>query len=493
MAGFADGIKSGFGLVNDVYDRRSKDNYRTEAIALEKQGLVDKKADNDRMYGLKNREMTITENTETDRVKNNKLERQRIQQGIKNDQQAVLNAQSVNRQATTTDRKANITLDAAEAELQAQKEFRDKQQSTAISGTAATRLHDINPQTNEDYKAAWDDVTAVYNDPVLGAMFKDSLQTLSKYEDMATFEAIKDLSEGQEITNGVFESGLESIISGSVWGREGVTITAETHPNAPPRMRGMKVVGSEIYSMAMGKDATVSAQVSVRVTDGKGRIATYLAPMSAKRAGDTQPVSLKVDDLIAAFAARAKFSGFMQENKSNILETIKRKQYQTAAGDLDTNAFATAVAETKSAEIQSITDRGMTDSPIVRGSSVTWGEFMKTQDFDRYVEEKTLIPDRRANSTRNETAFLITEMNETPEIRKINKRRAIASLEPLSDTDVLKASVYFNAGKNGYQAESSREWNSWKSKMSGATNVDMSGYGTEATESALDGFYGRPD
>jgi hypothetical protein len=258
-------------------------------------------------------------------------------------------------------------------------------------------------------------------------------------------------------------------------------------------MHGMKVVGSEIYSMAMGKDATVSAQVSVRVADGKGRIATYLAPMSAKRAGDTQPVSLKVDDLIAAFAARAKFSGFMQENKSNILETIKRKQYQTAAGDLDTNAFATAVAETKSAEIQSITDRGMTDSPIVRGSSVTWGEFMKTQDFDRYVEEKTLIPDRRANSTRNETAFLITEMNETPEIRKINKRRAIASLEPLSDTDVLKASVYFNAGKNGYQAESSREWNSWKSKMSGATNVDMSGYGTEATESALDGFYGRPD
>ena len=52
MAGFADGIKSGFGLVNDVYDRRSKDNYRTESLKLEGEALADKRADTKFTQGL---------------------------------------------------------------------------------------------------------------------------------------------------------------------------------------------------------------------------------------------------------------------------------------------------------------------------------------------------------------------------------------------------------------------------------------------------------
>ena len=33
MVGFADGLQKGFGMVNDVYERRSKDQYRQEVIA----------------------------------------------------------------------------------------------------------------------------------------------------------------------------------------------------------------------------------------------------------------------------------------------------------------------------------------------------------------------------------------------------------------------------------------------------------------------------
>ena len=97
---------------------------------------------------------------------------------------------------------------------------------------------------------------------------------------------------------------------------------------------------------------------------------------------------------------------------------------------------------------------------------------MKTEDFDRYIEEKTLIPDRRADSARNETAFLIQDMSETSEIRKINKRRATAGKEPLSQAELLQASVYFDENSNGaLTAERSSAWNTWKDKMSGGARV----------------------
>lgn len=472
MAGFADGLQAGFGLVNAAYDRKSKEAYRDESLAQDK-------LNSDRTFGLaqeKSRREDISlqiEGAKNDREiekfdtekENAELERKRITQGIENDK-------VTNEAKLALIKKQDFALDSAQSEIEVAQATREKRERGVRAGVAATELRDMNPQTQEEYDAAFARIQEISGDQTLGPMFLDSLQTISKYEDMATIQGINKLAEGAEITNGVFESGLEGLISGSSWGREGATITAETHPNAPERMHGMKVVGSEIFSMEMGKNNTVKAQVAVRVQDGKDRMAIYLAPLSEKRAGDTQPINLNADDLIKGFAGRAQFMEYMKTNKSSIMEAIKRSQYRTDAGDLDTNAYATAVAKTKEDEIKSIADRGMGNDPIVRGSSVTWDEFMKTEDFDRYIEEKTLIPDRRADSARNETAFLIQDMSETSEIRKINKRRATAGKEPLSQAELLQASVYFDENSNGaLTAERSSAWNTWKDKMSGGARV----------------------
>lgn len=461
MAGFADGLQAGFGLVNSAYDRKSKEAYRDESLAQDKLNA-------DRTFGLaqeKSRRENITLEIEGEK---NEREIKKFETDQATSKQQIENDKVVNAAKLALIRKQDAAVNAAQSELDATQATREKRERGVRAGVAATELHDMNPQTKEEFDAAFIKIQKVATDETLGANFIDSLLTLAQFEDRSTLNAIKGLTEGAEITSGVFESGLESLISGSSWGRVGATITAETHPNAPERMHGMEVVGSEIFSMEMGKDNTVSAQVAVRVQDGRGRMAIYLAPLSEKRAGDTQPINLNVEDLIKGFAGRAQFMEYMKANKPAIMEAIKRSQYRTEAGDLDTNAYATAVAKTKADEIKSIADRGMGNDPIVRGASVTWEEFMKTEDFDRYVEEKTLIPDRRADSARDETAFLIQEMSETSEIRKINKRRAAAGREPLSQADLLQASVYFDENSNGaLTAERSSAWNTWKDKMSG--------------------------
>lgn len=484
MAGFADGLQAGFGLVNAAYERKSKEAYREESLAQDK-------LNSDRTFGLaqeKSRREDISLGIERDKNEREikkfdtdqeaaELEKKRVKQGIENDKVA-------NQAKLALIKKQDFALTSAQSEIDAAEATRKKRERGVRAGVAATELREMNPQSKEEFDAAFTRIQEIAGDQTLGPMFLDSLQTISSYEDMATIQGIKGLAEGAEITNGVFESGLEGLISGTSWGRSGATITAETHPNAPERMHGMKVVGSEIFSMEMGKDNTVKAQVAVRVQDGKGRMAIYLAPLSEKRAGDTQPINLNVEDLIKGFAGRAQFMEYMKTNKTAIMEAIKRSQYRTEAGDLDTNAYAAAIAETKTNEIKSITDRGMENDPVVRGSSITWGEFMKTEDFDRYVEEKTLIPDRRADSARDETAFLIQEMSETSEIRKINKRRAAAGREPLSQADLLRASVYFDENSNGsLTAERSSAWNTWKDKMSGgarAGGMNMSQYSSLA-------------
>ena len=460
MAGFADGLATGFGLVNSAYDRKSKEAYREESLAQDK-------INSDRTFELAQEKGRREDTSLMLEGEDNERKNKQFAIDQKTALQQIENDQVTNAKALTLLNKQNLAVDSAQREMNAAEATRKKNAAAVDAGVAATQIQSMNPTTVEEFAAANAKIQQVLDNPNLGHMFADSMSTIAQYEDKATFDAIKGLAEGSEITSGVFESGLEGLISATSWGREGATITAETHPNAPERMRGMKVVGSEIHSMSMGADNTVKAQVVVKVRNAEGQMALYLAPLSEKRAGDTAPISMNVDDLIKAFAGRSQFMGFMGENKGQIMETLKRSQYRTDAGDLDTNAYASAVAETKASEIQLIKDRGMEDSPIVRGSSITWGQFMQTQDFDNYVAEKTLLPDRRVNSSRDEATYLVEQLLATPEIKKINQRRATFNLSPMSPADVLKASVYFERRGDNLKAENSRAWNKFKSDMSG--------------------------
>jgi hypothetical protein len=116
--------------------------------------------------------------------------------------------------------------------------------------------------------------------------------------------------------------------------------------------------------------------------------------------------------------------------------------------------------------IQEIKDKDMLNDPIAAGSSLTWGQYIKTDNFNQYVESKLLMPSTEVTSTRNETRYTLNIMRDTNEIKKIDRLRKERDQQPLTDKEVLIASTYFDSTQDGeVKVDGSREWKAFKNEM----------------------------
>tara|TARA_R110000822_G_scaffold41884_6_gene114425 strand:- start:773 stop:2260 length:1488 start_codon:yes stop_codon:yes gene_type:complete len=465
MAGFADGIKSGFGLVNDVYDRRSKDNYREESLKLESESLADSRANTkfnqDLATAKDRRDGNDATQSILDRQQANEASKNKIaNDGVTRDMaQAGLARDKVLDDNAATDRdvaQAKITRQAYDKEI----------------GILATRLSTFKPETDEEYAQFAADFKRVAEHPSIGKWFTGSFDPLTKFEDQAVLKEIQNLSAGAEINNDVIINGVNKLIGQSSEYQNGITITEETHPKAPERFRGMKIVGTEVHALNMGdKDgnddgAKVNADVAVTLVDGKGQQYTYIAAMTEKRSGQGSPVDLTVLGLMQAFAMKTQFAGHMETARPALIEAMKRGSYSDENGNLDNNKFVEAKNAAAAQMIQDVKDKDMLNDPIAAGSSVTWGQYIKTDDFNQYVESKLLMPSTEVTSTRNETRYTLNIMRDTNEIKKIDRLRKERGEQPLTDREVLVASTYFDSTQDGeVKVDGSKEWKAFNNDM----------------------------
>lgn len=465
MAGFADGIKSGFGLVNDVYDRRSKDNYRTESLKLEGEALADKRADTKFTQGLATAQDT--------------RDGLAAEQDVLESNQSILDRQNDIANDGVTRKKTNAVLEAAAVQAANAATDRDTEQAKITRqaydkdiGILATRLSTTKPQTNEEYAQFAEDFKKVAAHPSIGKWFTGSFDPLTKFEDQAVLKEIQNLSAGAEINNDVIINGVNKLIGQSAGLQEGVTITEETHPNAPDRFLGMKIVGTEVHALNMGDKngnddgAKVTADVAVTLVDGKGQQYTYITDMTTKRSGQGSPVDLTVSGLLQAFAMKTQFAGHMKTARPALIEAMKRGSYSDENGNLDNNKFVEAKNAAAAQMIQDIKDKDMLNDPIAAGSSLTWGQYIKTDDFNQYVESKLLMPSTEVTSTRNETRYTLNIMRDTNEIKKIDRLRKEQGNPKLTDREVLIASTYFDSTQDGeVKVDGSKEWKAFNNEM----------------------------
>ena len=465
MAGFADGIKSGFGLVNDVYDRRSKDNYREESLKLEGEALADKRADTKFTQGL----ATAKDNRDRLDAEQDLLDRKQANENFKstNADDAVTRdmAQAGLARDKVLDDNAATDRDVAQAKITRQ--AYDKE-----IGILATRLSTTKPQTNEEYAKFAEDFKKVAAHPSIGKWFTGSFDPLTKFEDQAVLKEIENLSAGAEINNDVIINGINKLIGQSSEYQNGITITKDTHPNAPERFHGMKIVGTEVHALNMGDKngnddgAKVNADVAVTLVDGKDQQYTYITDMTEKRSGQGSPVDLTVSGLLQAFAMKTQFAGHMETARPALIEAMKRGSYSDENGNLDNNKFVEAKNAAAAQMIQDIKDKDMLNDPIAAGSSLTWGQYIKTDDFNQYVESKLLMPSTEVTSTRNETRYTLNIMRDTNEIKKIDRLRKEQGNPKLTDREVLIASTYFDSTQDGeVKVDGSREWKAFKNEM----------------------------
>lgn len=465
MAGFADGIKSGFGLVNDVYDRRSKDNYREESLRLEREALDDKRADTKFTQGLATAKDT--------------REQLESEQNIADNEQDILDRQNTNANDATNREKVKLGLGIAQTQVknaaidrQTALDTKKRQQQDIDAGVLATRLAEANPETDADYAQFLTDFEELKTHPTIGDWVTDSFSPLERRGEMELVEALKQLEAGQEINDEVWINGVQTLIGQSSGLQEGTTITEDTHPNAPDRFRNMKIVKTEVHALSMGDlngnegDAKVKADVAVTVVDGRGEQYTYITDMTTKRSGQGKPVDLSVKGLMQAFAMKTQFTGYMSNARPNLIEAIKRGRFGDGNGNISNDSFLEAKRAHSTAIIKDIQEKDMLNDPISAGSSLTWGQYIKTNDFANYVESSLLMPNTKVKSSRNETRYTLNIMRDTNEIKKINRLRKDHKQPELTDREVLLAATYFDSTQDGeVKVDGSKEWKAFNNKM----------------------------
>ncbi|MBT8450154.1 MAG: hypothetical protein KJO69_10715, partial [Gammaproteobacteria bacterium] len=132
MVGFADGLQKGFGLVNDVYERRSKDQYRQEVIADRKAERLADEEYRERAFGLEKAQH---------KLKADQFDEDKLQNASQRETQSVINRRNLQQ------------LDVADAELQ---KMQERAQTREALDNAALATNEIfegaeSAKTQEDY------------------------------------------------------------------------------------------------------------------------------------------------------------------------------------------------------------------------------------------------------------------------------------------------------------------------------------------------------
>lgn len=456
MVGFADGLQKGFGLVNDVYERRSKDQYRQEVIADRKAEREADEAYREKAFGLEQAQH---------KLKTDQLAEDRLQNQSQRETQSVINQQRLQQ------------IDVANAEL---KRVQDQRKTREALDNAALATNEIltgaaSAKTQEDYLR-------------LAQLLKESegtfldagttLDPLKIVENQVMLQQIKNAGEGETINDTAVANSLESLIGGSMKFRTGAEVTKETHPNAPQATwgKGFKVVASEVRNVTLqsennpefpnGQRLYLKPQVAVMLEDGKGNRIPYITDLTEQRSGTGAPARVYVDDFVKGFSAKMNLDANLANLRPQLLEGLKRSMFTDADGRYDVLAYEKASRETSTAIAEDVESRQMRDMPVTAGSTMTWGEFMTTPEFDDYVQIKLLRPDTKPTVDRDEIDYRIAQMREIPEIKEINQRRASTNRPELDEIDLLNAQQYFETRNGKVVPVKGQDYVNWYNKMS---------------------------
>ena len=462
MVGFADGLQKGFGLVNDVYERRSKDQYRQEVIADRKAERKADEAYRDKAFGLEE---------DQHQLKADQLEEDKLQNASQRATQGVINRRNLQQ------------LDVADAELQKMQERTQTREALDTAALATNEIFDnaASANTQEDYLR----IAQLLRESE--GTFLDAGTTLDPIkvvESQVMLQQIKNAGEGETINDIAVANSLESLIGGSMKFRAGAKVSKETHPNAPEATwgKGFKVVASEVRNVTLqsennpdfpdGQRLYLKPQVAVMLEDGKGNRIPYLTDLTEQRSGTGAPARVYVDDFVKGFSAKMNLDANLASSRPQLLEGLKRSMFTDDSGRYDVLAYEKALSEKSTAIAEEIETRQMRDMPVTAGSTMTWGEFMTTSEFDDYVQIKLLRPDTKPTVDRDEIDYRIAQMREIPEIKEINQRRASSGRPELDEIDLLKSQQYFETRNGKVVPIKGRDYVNWYNKMSvrGITN-----------------------
>ena len=479
---FADGFRSGFGLIGDVQDRALQRDRLDEQA---RQGDLDRKSLGEYREGqleIGRKRNSIDEQaagTQQLKAENeSKLRDIQLGQVANQKTQADADAAYKSAQATSVDLKNKGEIDRL-SNIERETKFAVNAQAfldhLEVGRTAAGR--------DEDWYA---DADRLFEDSYGGLTNPFKAINPANQENMVAFrEVLEAAQSGGEIDRDSIAPILNTFIGSSNERRVGTELTEENTPHAGHlNGKGWKIVSKEVapdWNLANGQ---ILGTVDVTVQNAAGDTAVYNAPLSTKRAGvmldesgetvlddktgkpkkaPAQPIA--VDDLINSAAGYFKYAQYAGQFREEITDSaVRLYNAQNGAGSFAkdvkeriSNFQTTMGAGTRGQEMSFV--KGMTNAELA----------VDPIRLEQYMTHAVLDPAKNIPKATPAAESMLQRVSKIPQVQELADNLG----RNLSRSELLRASHYFSAIEDkgskkksiGVKREDRKAWEAFQREL----------------------------
>ena len=493
--GFAEGFRSGFGLISDVKDRElQRDRLEEQARQgdLDREATSAYRAEQNRLAGDRNaiaqteadsqaayREGQITGQAETNRIRALEAENRKTQLGLGQKKDEAMagyyDSQSAAiKQKTDAEEKRQSGIKKEQDFALAAQAFKDH---IATGKSATARTPEWNARADELFQAA--------NGGLLNPLAAVDPDT--KSNGVAFMEVMTAMQNGEDADRDSITPIINTFIQSSNMRQLGTELTQQNTPNAGHlNGKGWKIVGKEVAPDWQVVDGILTGTVDVTVENAAGDVTVYNAPLSSGRSGrrvdddgiplrnadgssiSPEPLGIPAEDLMKAASGYFKYAQYIGQFEDEIYQSATRlHDFQNGAGSLSkqSNAFIT-----KFQSDYAVGSLAGEESPI-RG--LTNAELASPKHFDklvRYAQHSVLDPSKNAIKPTKAADKLIRQVAKIPDVKDLQDELG----RGLTRAELLRASSYFSVvdKKLTLKREDKKPWEMWKREVMGIVDTN---------------------
>ena len=500
---FADGFRSGFGLISNVQDRQLSEKRLEEQARqgdLDRKATSDYRAEQNRLAGERNitaqseadsqadyRQGQIDNQAELNRIRALEAENKKTELGIGKKKSDAM-AGYYDSQAASSNQKTNAE-DKRQSNIEKEQGFAVAAQAfndhVATGKSATARTPEWNARADELFQEA--------NGGLLSPLAAVDPET--KANGVAFTKVMTAMQNGEDGDRDSITPIVNTFIRSSNMRQIGTELTEQNTPNAGHlNGKGWKIIGKEVAPDWQVVNGMLTGTVDVTVQNAAGDITVYNAPLSSGRSGQqvddegnpiknsdgsstaSVPLGIPTDDLMKAAAGYFKYAQYMGQFEDEIYQSATRlHDFQHGTGDLakKSNAFITNF-QTKYA----VGTMAGEQSPI-RG--LTNAELASPEHFnklERYAQHSVIDPSKNAIKPTGAAEKMIKMNANIPEVKELEDELG----RSLTRSELLQAGQYFSEVKNEntnktrivMKREDKKPWELWKNEVLGIVEARRS-------------------
>ena len=470
---FADGFKSGFGLIGDVQDRALNNKRLDEQ---KRQGDLDRDMQTQR-YNL-DRDATALY-----RKGQNDIAERRVGVDEKNAATSEIDARNKEKQLGIQQTETNATAGLRTAqtgaindELELKQTRRGQREKNAAASLQVQSFVDLAEKVRTG-EAAYDADTqarlAEMAKATSGSMLDLDYVTQPNVQFQAgrLNEVLEQMSLGNfdQINETALRDTFNVVFHSNNMAGVGELVTSETHKNAGSFAdKGFVVVGKQVSKVSLdGNSLGLTVDVLIENPE-TGETFTYESPMTVGREASGEKAFMSVTEAVQAASGYYQYANAMAPYRG-ILNEINARGYDLTEGRKDGDFLQLVAEDIKEAELDGKRNPDLS-SPI---KGMTMGEFSANKGLMRshysanrvgnyQPVEAALAGDQTYNALKDEN--LITTL------KKFNEGK------PLSRAKVLEASQFLSIDDDGnITIDDANEWKAWKNKSFRRASNNISG------------------